>query len=517
MECSMSVKKLRCPVVILCLLIMFSQQTAAIVDGSVMCPSAEATATCPTDLIACLLYIKGISNSVLSTPTSEAYNSDRLGFSLRFNYKPAAIFHPSSEDDTAAIIQCAAIHNVTITPRSGGHSYEGYSMGGKDGALVIDLNLFQKITVDASTRIATVGAGVRLGDLYTRLWDMGQYLIPGGTCPTVGIGGHALGGGIGMVGRKYGPLSDNIVSITMIDANSNVWEANATSNSDLFWALRGAGAGSFGLVTEFKIQAYQAPGKVTTLSIAYPLGTYRSAIEAFGSWGRSATDDIMAVMILSPSSIHINANFLGSKEQARTTIGPLLNQIPSKPTYIDMAEGTWLRAATKWGSGTLNSTAGKGGRYFQGRSLLYRTPLSTDEMDIIHKYLSHSPNNSTTTRVIIDIWGGRIDQPSSPSSAFDNHRGVLYGIQFFIAWSDPSGTPGSFCLECLEWTTNITKEMKAAYRSDYHLEAYQNYIEHDFPNWLQAYYGDNILRLQKIKKKFDPHNRFTFPQAIPLP
>ncbi|KAG0016639.1 hypothetical protein BGZ81_011106 [Podila clonocystis] len=439
----------------------------------------------------------------------------RLGFNLRYNYKPAAIFHPTSEDDVVAAIQCAATHNVAIAPRSGGHSYEGYGMGGKDGALIIDLNMFQKITVDASTGIATVGAGVRLGDLYTRLWDMGQYLVPAGTCPSVGIGGLALGGGIGMVGRKYGLLSDSIVSMTMADANGNVQGVDAMSNTDLFWALRGAGAGSFGLVTEFKIQAYKAPDKVTTIFIRYPLSTYRSAIEAFGTWGPSTTNDVTAVLILEQNSIHINVNFLGPKEQAQATIDPLLNRILGKPTYIGMSEGTWLKAATKWGNGSLNSTIWKGAHYARGRSLLYRTPLSTDEMDILHKYLSHPPNNAIT-RVFIDIWGGKIDQPSSPS-AFDNHRGTLYGIQFFVAWNDPSRTPGSICPKCLEWSTNIAKEMQAAYRSGHNLEAYQNYIERDFPNWLHAYYGDNVHRLQQIKEKFDPNNVFTFPQAIPLP
>ncbi|KAG0357581.1 hypothetical protein BG005_003365 [Podila minutissima] len=497
---------------------MFTQRTSSIVDGSpIVYPSSEAAEAHLTDLIACLQQINGSSNSVLTAPSSKAYNTDRLGFNLRFNYKPAAIFHPRSEDDGAAAIRCAALHNVAVVPRSGGHSYEGYGVGGKDGALIIDLNLFQKIAMDTNTGIAIVAAGVRLGDLYTKVWDAGQYLIPAGTCPTVGIGGLALGGGLGMVGRKYGLLSDSIVSMTMIDANGNVQEVNATSNIDLFWALRGAGAGSYGLVTEFKIQAYKAPDKVTTFSITYPLRTYRSAIEAFGAWGPSAANDVMAVMILEPNSILINANFLGPKEQAQETINTLLNRIPGKPTHIEMVEGTWLQAAIKWGSGTLNSTVWEGSRYSRGRSLLYRTPLSTNEMDIIYKYLNYSPDNGTITRVLIDIWGGKIDRPSSSSSAFDNHRGVLYSIQFFIAWNDPSSTPGSIGPKCLKWSTDFSKEIQAAYRSGHNLEAYQNYIERDLPNWLHAYYGNNVLRLQQIKKTFDPQNVFTFPQAIPLP
>ncbi|KAG0084135.1 hypothetical protein BGZ93_001372 [Podila epicladia] len=478
--------------------------------------NSEGAEVHPIDFITCLQHIKGNSNSVLNAPSSRAYNTDRLGFNLRFNYKPAAIFHPSSKDDAVAAIQCAAIHNVAVVPRSGGHSYEGYGMGGKDSALIIDLNLFQKITMDTNTGIATVPAGVRLGDLYAKVWDAGQYLVPAGTCATVGIGGLALGGGFGMVGRKYGLLSDSIVGMTMIDASGNVREVSATSNTDLFWALRGAGAGSFGLVTEFKIQAYKAPDRVTTFSVTYPLRSYRSAIGALGTWGISATDDVTVTMTLKKNSIHISANFLGPQEQARATIFPLLSRIMGNPINIKIVEGTWLQAATKWGSGTLNSSVWEAGRYARGRSLLYRTRLSTVEIDIIYRYLNHPPNNSTITRVLIDLWGGKIDQPSSPPSAFDNHRGILYGIQFLISWNDPSGTPGPSCPECLNWSTNFAKEMRAAYRSGNNLEAYQNYIERDLPNWLHAYYGDNVLRLQQIKNRYDPHNVFTFPQAIPL-
>lgn len=467
-------------------------------------------------MITCLTQVKGSSKSVLTTPSSNDYNTDRLGFNLRFDYKPVAIFHPSSEDQAAGAIQCAAIHNVSVAPRSGGHSYEGYSMGGKDGALIIDLNLFQNISVDTITGIATIAAGVRLGDLYARIWEAGQYLISAGTCLSVGIGGIALGGGLGMVSRKYGVFSDSIVSMTMIDACGNVQEINATSNTDLFWAMRGAGAGSFGLVTEFKIQAYKPPNKVTTISVKYPLETYQSVIEAYGAWGSSATHDVMASMILNQNSIHINVNYLGLKEQAQATIDELLKNIKGEPTHINMVEGTWPQAATKWGGSKLNSTFWEGNRYARSSSLLYETSLSINEMDIIYKYLNNSPNNGTVARILIDIWGGMIDLPSSPS-VFDSHRGTLYSIQFFISWSEPSDTPGLVCPECLKWSKNFDKEMQAAYGSGRRLQAYQNYIERDLPNWLQAYYGDNTHQLQQIKKRVDPHNVFTFPQAIPLP
>ncbi|KAG0222273.1 hypothetical protein BGW42_006748, partial [Actinomortierella wolfii] len=157
--------------------------------------------TFPANFLNCLQNICGDPNSHLVTPSSSIYDTDRVGFNINFNYKPIAIYHPATEHDAAAAIRCAAANNVAIAPRSGGHSFEGYGQGGKDGSLVIDLNQFQQFSIDKQTHVATVGAGTRLGPLYSRLWEAGEYLVPAGTCPSVGIGGHALGGGIGMVSR----------------------------------------------------------------------------------------------------------------------------------------------------------------------------------------------------------------------------------------------------------------------------------------------------------------------------
>ncbi|KAG0222270.1 hypothetical protein BGW42_006745 [Actinomortierella wolfii] len=473
----------------------------------------------PSGLIACLQNIKGDMRSSLTIPSSPRYQTDRFGFNLIFNYKPSAIYHPGTEADAAAAIQCAAANNIAVAPRSGGHSYEAYCQGGKDGALVLDLDKLQYFDLDPKTGIATVGAGTRLGPLYYKLWDSGRYLIPAGTCPSVGIGGHALGGGLGMTGRKYGMASDNIVGMTFIDAKGDILKVNATNNPDLFWALRGAGGGSFGLVTEFQIQAYKAPPKVTTMLINYPLSEISEVMDAYAELGQKATGDLMAEMNLDKETIEIQVNFLGPKARARAAIAPLIKSIRRKPSSMEVREGTWYEAATKWGwmqGGTLNEPKLGDSHYARGRSLVYRKALSKKEKDIIVKYLSAPPSGSSAAYIIVDIWGGKVDRPDTPS-AFDNHRGVVLGIEFISEWGGNSAKHGLKCPECLKWSSDFAKEMQAAYSSGSSLEAYQNYIERDLPNSLQAYYGCNLPRLQQIKKDVDPNNVFTFPQAIPLP
>ncbi|KAF9957730.1 hypothetical protein BGZ72_001491, partial [Mortierella alpina] len=474
----------------------------------------------PVGMAACLESIKNSVNSSLITPSSPEYNIRRFDFDRNFDYRPVAIYYPATNANVAAAIQCAAAYNISVAPRSGGHSFEAYSVGGKDGSLVIDLKQFQQFSINSTSGVATIGAGTRLGPLYFKLWNAGEYLVASGVCPTVGIGGIALGGGIGMASRKYGMMSQNVVGMTMIDAEGNVRKISASSNSDLFWALRGAGGGSFGVVTEFQIQAYKAPPTVIFMQLAYPWSEYRSIIQALGTWGSTVTDDIYAGLYINREGINVYASFLGSSAQAQAAFAPFLSLV-GDPERFDNLELSWFQAAARM-AGILDGTFGNPDlnthRYHRGRSLVYRKSMSLTEMDTIYKYFTTVPApKGSATHISFEMWGGKIDRPDSPPSAFDNHRGVIYSVQQGIAWSVPDAEHGSDCLECRQWSSDFAREMQAAYSSGPFLEADQNYMERDLPNALYAYYGDNLPRLQKIKERVDPYDVFSFPQSIPLP
>ncbi|KAF9967786.1 hypothetical protein BGZ73_000376 [Actinomortierella ambigua] len=472
----------------------------------------------PAGILSCLQGTISHTNSSLTTPTSSAYDIQRLVYDRNFDYKPTAIYYPANIDDAAAAIRCAAELSIPVAPRSGGHSFEAYSVGGWDGSLVVDLANFQHFFIDHATGIATIGAGTRLGSLYARLWGAGEYYTSSGICPTVGIGGIALGGGIGMASRKYGMTTHNVVGMKMIDAKGNILQVDAETNSDLFWALRGAGGGSFGLVTEFQIRAYKAPPIVTTFVLTYPGSKYREAIQAYGTWGSQALDDFYMGMIVMPESILLFASFLGPKEQIQDHFSSFL-QMLGEPTAKTVDEGSWYKAATLAARSLAPENPDMPGyRYHRGRSLVYRKPLSDTELDVIHKYMHvlPKPQSANDTHMIFELWGGKIDRPDHPS-VFDHHRGVLYSIQSSILWNVPSGRPGVNCAECLEWSSAFAREMQVAYSSGPKLEAYQNYMERDLPDALHAYYGDHLQRLMAIKQRVDPDDVFKFPQSIPLP
>lgn len=120
------------------------------------------------------------------------------------------------------------------------------SAGGRNGVLVVDLGGLTQFSYDSSAKTAIVGAGYRLGPMKLALWNAGKVTIPSGTCPSVGVSGHALGGGWGFTSRKFGLMGDNILEAQVVINNGSLVTANANQNSDLWRALKGAGANSFG-------------------------------------------------------------------------------------------------------------------------------------------------------------------------------------------------------------------------------------------------------------------------------
>ncbi|CAG8847102.1 14041_t:CDS:2, partial [Gigaspora margarita] len=169
-----------------------------------------------------------------------AYNKDiEFEFSWLVIYFPIAFIHPLDEFDVQSAIQCAAELNIPTVARSGGHSYEGYSLGGKDCSLVISLVNFNNITIDTISQTAVIGTGISLQPLYYKVQEH-MFAFPGGTCPDAGVGGLMMGGGMGFLSHRFGMSSDNILDAQIVLANGTV-VYSAKKYPELLWAIRGAG------------------------------------------------------------------------------------------------------------------------------------------------------------------------------------------------------------------------------------------------------------------------------------
>ena len=168
-------------------------------------------------------------------PVSSPRGSAALVYNTRFDgRRPDAVVHVRDTADVAAAVRWANRFDVPLVARSGGHSYGGYSTT-TDG-VVLDLSALHGVRVSGGR--ATVGPAARLIDVQRALTRRGV-TVPSGSCPTVGIGGLALGGGHGLAGRRFGLTSDNLVAARVVTADGRVRHVDASTNEDLYWALPG--------------------------------------------------------------------------------------------------------------------------------------------------------------------------------------------------------------------------------------------------------------------------------------
>jgi FAD/FMN-containing dehydrogenase len=459
---------------------------------------------------------------VLVQPSNASYGVDRLLYNSKFvNLRPRAIAYCATSDDVARCIDFATSHDVAIAPRSGGHSYGGYS---NSNGLVIDVSRMNAISLDTSTNIATVGAGAKLIDVYNVLGAKGR-LLPGGSCPTVGIAGLALGGGIGVFGRKYGLTTDNIQSINIVTADSSALTANANSHADLLWASQGGGGGNFGVVTSFEFTVHPMP-VVTLFTLQYPWGAAPAMLAAWQQWIATAPDELWSnCQLLSQGSYgylpQIAGVFCGTPSALASLLAPLKSAISTAPTYSFNGSEEYLRAmeieagcsgltiaachlTTQTPSGRLSREA------YAAKSSYVNAPMTTAEVQRIIDAVENLHSRAPTLGggLAFDAYGGAIYNVPSSQTAFV-HRDKLACIQATYSWSGSTSiaeiAEGAAWLEYLG--TNVFDESSGAY---------QNYIDPTLAQWQRAYYGTNLPRLVSIKNKFDPGNLFAFAQSIPL-
>ena len=215
----------------------------------------------------------------LVRPGDAGYAQAKLVYDLRFEgASPQAVAYCASASDVQRVLDFCARRQIEPIPRCGGHSYAGYSTG---SGVIVDVGPMNGVSIDRG--VATVGAGTRLADLYAALAARGV-LVPGGSCPTVGISGLALGGGNGVVSRNYGLTADRLQSLQIVTADGSVLEPDASTHSDLYWASRGGGGRNFGVATSFRFRTSPVP-PLALFTIDYPwaaAGDLRRRVDGMG-------------------------------------------------------------------------------------------------------------------------------------------------------------------------------------------------------------------------------------------
>src|SRR5205085_4112734 len=283
---------------------------------------------------------RGLAGDVL-TPTSAGYNRARLLYSPRFDsIHPQAIVLAETAEDVAHTIRWARRHRVHLVPRSGRHSYGGYST---TTGVVLDVSRLNRVRVSGGQ--AVVGAGALLVDVYAALAAHGR-MIPAGTCPSVGIAGLTLGGGHGYASRKLGLACDALVGLTIVTASGEVLRCDAHRHSDLFWACRGGGGGNFGVVTSFTFRTTPV-GEVATYVLEWPWAQVREVVAAWQAFAPHAPEALSLDLNLTATDTrpHVTSagQYLGSAADLKRALAPLL--AVGTPSHVEIVPRTFLEAA----------------------------------------------------------------------------------------------------------------------------------------------------------------------------
>jgi FAD/FMN-containing dehydrogenase len=492
--------------------------------GGTLAPSgilARSAGPAPADWTALAHDLSG----TLVRPGDSSYNTARLLFDPRFDgQRPAGIAYVKTPQDVSTCLAFVRKFKIPFAARSGGHSYAGWS--GTSG-LIIDVANFKMVAVSGPT--ATVGAGTRLIDFYNGLAAKGR-AVPGGSCPTVGIAGLTLGGGVGVTARAYGLTCDNLESVQIVTANGAVLTATADPRhyGDLFWACQGGGGGNFGVVTSFTFRTVPAPEPVL-FSLSWPWAQAARVVAAWQSWAPHAPDAMWSNLHLAAApggktpTIQVGGCYLGSDADAGNLLNQLYAKVGSNPSshFLSFPQSFLSAMLAEAGCSTLGYTAchlpayasgGKLSRQPQfAKSDYFTTPLSNSGIGTLLAGIVALQKVAGAAGgvggIAFDALGGAVNRVKPAATAFV-HRNALFGAQYTTDWTNGASSAGINNQHA--WLRSYWASMRP-YASG---QAYQNYIDPDLTSWQQAYYGGNYARLVGIKKKYDPTGLFTFPQAI---
>lgn len=440
-----------------------------------------------------MVNIEGLTGRVMLQGTV-GYEEARQNYNGRFQKFPKIIVFCEVTQDIVNAIQWVRKHRFPFRIRDGRHSYEAFSL--VNGGLIIDVSSLLTLQINKEDGTVQLGAGLRLQPLYEALWNQ-RVTIPGGTCPTVGISGLTLGGGYGYLSRLLGMTCDNLLEVEMVTAQGKIIRANHDQNRDLFWACRGGGDGSFGVVTSFTFRVHPIEN-IARYRLTWDFADLEKVVRYWQVWAPH-TDASLTSSLLLPSQnqgdLRSNGVFVGSEEALRRILRPL--QEATQPKTAEFHTTTWMEAVHFFAGSPVKQ------ELFKNSSAYAYEPLSDEALGVLVHNLQTAPGSANV--VSFDALGGSIGLVPANATAFV-HRKALFAIQYQSYWTREEEADQN-----VQWIEQFRSSMLP-----YTCGAYRNYCDSMIPNWPTAYFGENLARLKLVKQTYDPENLFRFEQSIPI-
>ncbi len=404
--------------------------------------------------------------------------------------QPRLVVHCRSVADVVAAIKDAAATGEHLVPRGGGHCFARRSS--TDG-VVLDMTGLDTISV-AADGIATIGAGALLAQVYGDLHAHGRGL-PAGCGPTVGIAGLTLGGGIGLIGRKYGLTSDRLVGAQVVLADGSVVDCDTDHEPDLFWALRGAGGGQFGVVTSLRFDTVPEP-VTTRIQANWVARDVEELVAAWQAWAPDTPDELTVNLAI--------ASEPGEPVQATVLGACLLEERPTRELLQELSDLI----------GTAVPFELRGGLPLRDLKSSVADPLDVPDhhaFRIRSEFFAHSMSDLVLASLLDQLradrtvgrrqlsftaMGGAYNRVPADATAFA-HRNERFLLEHVAAQGDPWVDAS--------WTTA---------HADASGHVYPNFPDPALFNGPGAYHAGNEPRLRAVKNAYDPGRFFAFPQSL---
>ena len=462
------------------------------------------------------------TNVNLFVEQSPLYEDFATGPKARIARRPLGVYLAQSEADVVRAVKCSVSNGLAPVPRSGGHSYEVLSS--MDGALVIDMADMVHVAIVAEnplerSALVTVQTGARLGWVHTELDRLGGgYTLVSGTCPTVGIGGHVSGGGYGMISRHFGLAADHTVAMRVVLYDGSVVTASTTEHPDLFWALRGGGAGSFGIVTLFTLKAYALP-QVSVFNIHFDATARAHVLRAWMDFFPTADSRVTTQLMVEGKGARLTGHFLGPKAELDaildasgllTHTGLTAQERLSNCSQLAIKAYAWQATCDDLSSLNVSrhlTVADKD--YSKIKGGFANAVLDDAGVQTVLTWADSLPN-TTWAFIQFEAYGGVFATQANDMTPWA-HRNAVWSVQVGVgAKKGESENSASY-----QWIRGLLGAL------DRYLDGgnYQNYCDLDLgADFGTRYWGAaNFAKLRQIKARYDPLNVFHSAQSVPLP
>lgn len=457
----------------------------------------------------------------LVLPSDPAYATAKQLDLVQFDKtRPKAIAYCENPSDVALCLKFAQDHDLPFAPRSGGHSYGGYSTS---RGLVIDVSGLNGVTVDGGA--VRVGTGAQMVDILNALAPA-KLVIPGGARATVAAGGFVQGGGIGYLTRSLGLACDRVVSAQVVLADGRIVTASPEQHRDLYWGIRGGGGGNLGVVTSFDMRP--APvDQVHVASLSWGWDHAVDMLDGFAHWLVDAPRTIGAAAVavlgdaapgetpfagLALVSIGTSVELATQVERLIAQCGPpsdrFAGTMPHRSFMMDTYGCGDLTAAQCHRGGTTPDGRLPRAAYGLVRGRLFTRPMPRHAWEHALAVFDLARVPGQTHKLEVLALGGADNDPGRTDTAYV-HRDTLFDTNYLSVINN--GPVSSAERSAARQWVDAGFASIDPYSNG---ETYQNFIDPSLPGWRHAYYAENYTRLTSLKAAYDPHGAFRFPQGI---